>query len=533
MTIVLAPLRIAGLPFGSPRRPLSSMTLPIAPCRRLAALAVVLVLFSVPPGADAQSRRDKANIDTLTRNMQDAVARHHANDAAAGGDALRDMEAVIAACGRQRGCDVGGFLRMYRDALQADAGNGVGDGGDDPIDFTADDVPEAASADALLDERNRRFAQAVQFNPAVQSGIRRWLTDMRPSLMQSYENYQYMRHLMLPAFQQRGLPEALLFGILAKESNGKVHVGSRAGAVGPLQFMPATGRRFGLGLDTAGFDTRYDPRASSEAAAAYLLERYAQLDSSIEMSLAAYNGGEGRALRAYQGSGGRNFWDYDVYNQFPVETRDYVPMVIAAAWLYLHPKDYGLRFPRVASRPAALRLQQPTSIYELTICLGNTSGNDGFMRALRNLNPRYQPESWLPAGTTLNATTQIARLYNRHCTGGARAQLAKQLVASDPSLAVVRVGDMTTVQSVVPGQEPVARQVHVPGQGTVKATVATGVPVKASAPQEHRVASGDTLVSIARKYQCDTGALAKANDIKGPRFAIRPGQKLRLEACAR
>ena len=43
--------------------------------------------------------------------------------------------------------------------------------------------------------------------------------------------------------------------------------------------------------------------------------------------------------------------------------------------------------------------------------------------------------------------------------------------------------------------------------------------------------SGETLTSIARKFDCDTGVLAKANAIAAPRFAIRPGQKLRLEGC--
>ena len=40
------------------------------------------------------------------------------------------------------------------------------------------------------------------------------------------------------------------------------------------------------------------------------------------------------------------------------------------------------------------------------------------MRALRNLNPRYEADSWLPAGATLNATTKIVGLYNRHCVAG-------------------------------------------------------------------------------------------------------------------
>ena len=62
------------------------------------------------------------------------------------------------------------------------------------------------------------------------------------------------------------------------------------------------------------------------------------------------------------------------------------------------------------------------------------------MRPLRNLNPRYEADSWLPAGTTLNATTQIVGLYNRYCIQGPRATLAEQLVRSDPNTAIVRTG---------------------------------------------------------------------------------------------
>src|SRR5690606_3731448 len=104
-----------------------------------------------------------------------------------------------------------------------------GDEGD-PMDADPDhageiglaaNVPEAARAAALLDDRSHRFDKMVQYNPAVQAGIRRWLTDMRPSLMDSYENYEYLRQVMWPSFERAGLPEALLFGIMAKESNGK------------------------------------------------------------------------------------------------------------------------------------------------------------------------------------------------------------------------------------------------------------------------------------------------------------------------
>ncbi len=70
-----------------------------------------------------------------------------------------------------------------------------------------------------------------------------------------------------------------------------------------------------------------------------------------------------------------------VYNQFPGETKDYVPMVIAAAWIFLHPQQYGVEFPKISAQPATLRLAKSTTIYELTICLGSHGTRDGYMRA--------------------------------------------------------------------------------------------------------------------------------------------------------
>ena len=500
----------------------------------LAAFAAAAIAALSAPDVHAQSKRDLAAAAVLQQRME--TAEKHYRDAMLAEDeeaattassaALTEIKAVIEACARQKGCAMPDMLATYERLLKASPQPGeelFDDEAEDPIDegdFTAADVPEQANAASLLSEEGKRFVQMVQFNPAVQAGIRRWLTDMRPSLMDSYENYRYMQHLMSPAFKRHGLPEALLFGIMAKESNGKVHAGSRAGAVGPLQFMPATGRRFGLGNDGTGFDTRYDPRASADAAAQYLTERMNQLGNSIELSLAGYNGGEGRALRVYQSSGGRSFWDIDVYNQFPAETKDYVPMVIAAAWLFLHPKDYGIRWPRVGTRPATITLAQPASIYELTICLGNYGSRDGYMRALRNLNPRWNADSTIPAGTALNATTRIAWLYRFNCgSNSKRAQLARQLVASNVQSALVRIGPMSTA----------------PGEGTATAPVQDAPPPARPAapakPKTYKVQRGDSLVAIARRFGCELRDVAKANKLKPPKYAIKPGQSLKLEGC--
>ncbi|MDE2408597.1 MAG: lytic transglycosylase domain-containing protein, partial [Xanthomonadaceae bacterium] len=210
------------------------------------------------PAAHAESKKSEAVAVPQLQQRMDAAEKRYRNAmlsdneeqaTAATTAALAEMKAVVDACAKQRGCAVDTMLTTYERLLKAtpqfDDG-GDADGEDarlDERDFTAANVPDNANAASLLSEDGQRFVNMVQFNPAVQAGIRRWLTDLRPSLMDSYENYRYMQDMMAPAFKKYGLPEALLFGIMAKESNGKVHVGSRAGAVGPLQFMPATGRR--------------------------------------------------------------------------------------------------------------------------------------------------------------------------------------------------------------------------------------------------------------------------------------------------
>jgi len=502
----------------------------------------LLVLLATASPAQAQSRRTQAAVEALNQRMVAAETRYREslvkignNDPAGVAEsnaALEDMEDVIVDCGKLKGCATGNLLASYKRLLKAQADGAAaapgGDGDETLVDDSGDlptgDVPQVASAASLLAAEDRRFLELVKMNPAVQAGIRRWLTDMRVALITSHENYQYMQHLMSPSFQRRGLPEALLFGIMAKESNGRVHSRSRAGAAGPLQFMPATGRRFGLGPDGSGFDTRYDARASADAAAQYLAERYGELGNNIELWLAAYNGGEGRARRVHNEFGGRSFWDADVYNQFPPETKDYVPMVIAAAWLYLHPKEYGLSFPKVDPRPATIQLQRPASIYELTICLGNGGTRDGYMRVLRNLNPQYEAEAWIPAGTRLNTTVRMAGLYDRWCVKGARADLARQLVASDPTTAIVRVGSVETVTL------PDGSVVEQAAESPTAAAPAAPAPRPAAA-RTHRVARGETLVAIAQRYQCDTKTLAAANGLKAPRYTLQQGQRLKLEGC--
>ncbi len=353
------------------------------------------------------------------------------------------------------------------------------------------DFPASVASMNLLNGRD--LAELIEVNEPVRAALREWLTWMRPFLLDSWENYQYMRYKMWPAYEAAGLPEALLFGILAKESGGKVHAVSGSGAAGPLQFMPATGQRYGLAV-AEGFDLRYDPAAATQANVAYLNDQFARLNNDLALVLGAYNGGEGRMARLSP-NGTRHFWDRRVYDQLPPETRAYVPMVLAAAWLFMHPEQYGLQFPAVDLRPGEITLATELSINELSICLGQIGNARGWFRTLRNLNPRWDANDRLPAGTRLEAPASAAAAYPQRCT--------------DAKV----VSELNALQNArIPGA------VVAPRLGAARTV-------------EHTVVKGETLSRIARKHGCGIKEIATANSIAAPRYALKIGQRLQVPTC--
>ena len=482
---------------------------------RLLTLSLTCAALCTLLPAAAEARRASpadtlyAELDAATASYREGLEQARAGDAT-GREVVRTASARLLEATRRcedtRRCDVARFIAAYDALLQhgsdlAAGGEGFGSEAGDATNAgersaVLTQVPEAGRTVAMLKGRDLR--ELIEMNEPVRAALAEWLTWMRPSLITSWENYQQMRFLMWPEYEQAGLPEALLFGILAKESNGRVHAVSRAGAAGPLQFMPATGARFGLGWRD-GFDTRYDPQLAARASVLYFNERFAELNNDLEFAVAAYNGGEGRALRLKRAAGDKDFWDPSVYGQLPPETRDYVPYVLAAAWLFLHPEEYGLEFPKVDGAATVMKLTAPASVYQLAICLGGP--REGYFRAIRNLNPRWEPHAMIPAGTEMRVPVAVPPLYERSCVTGARAELAINLMAASKPTVVP-----------VPASRP-----------------------PASAPataRSYRVKAGDTLGSIARRHDCGSAeALARANGLRQP-YVIRAGQRLQLKGCS-
>ena len=503
---------------------------------RVATSALVLALAacaSAPPQGAAPRPRSApgadAAVDALYQRLDQDSQRYSAGlERARSGDtagaqreiklALDDLRAAATQCAGVPHCDqqrfVAGFDTLLRQGIGGPTGEGSADLGSGTPEATAEAgeaapvisaVPELGRSVALL--KGRELGDIIALNGPVKAALEQWLTQYRPNLMLAYENYEYMRYQMAPEYHKAGLPEALLFGMMAKESGGKVHAVSRSGASGPLQFMYATGQRFGLG-SVDGFDQRFDPKLSARANAAYLNEQLAIFNNNLELVIGAYNGGEGAMRRRVAAAGGMvSFWDPKIYYDVSQETREYVPMVLAAAWLFLHPERYNLEFPKIPGHAGSITLKRPASIAELTVCLGQ-DGNlqNGWFRTLRNLNPQLDPQAQEPVGAKLAVPLHLERTYERNCSSGRWPELAAELHAA-----------------IVPAPAPVA---------LAQKRASTRTPPQA--PRTYVVRKGDSIAAIARRIGCASlHDVANVNGLRAPHYPIKPGQVLKLPSCAR
>ncbi len=477
----------------------------------MAAPAEGTAAAGVTPSADAAVELERlyADLETQIREFESGLALLLAGEQALGGEQVGAANAAIRLgtleCSRRDDCDLDVFFAAY-DYLLDQQSSALRDqsfrlvefateleaepGSDDPAEpqltdtLRADPSELARSANLF---RGANLKDLIEVNGPVKAALDDWLTWMRPELMSSWHNYQYLRAQMAPIYEQAGLPEALLFGMLATESGGKVHAYSRAGAAGPLQFMRSTGRAYGL-HEVGGFDERLDPAAATRANVAYLNNNLALFNNDLEKVLAAYNGGENRMSRIQRSYGNAAFWDRRVFYQFPRETRDYVPRVLAAALLFLEPERYNLELPAIDTRTTSLRLRHEISLGELAVCLGQRGSPNGWFRTLRNLNPRQEPGRRFAAGAEVVVPAQVLEVYDQNCAGGELLARAREL-----------------------------NDANYPAQPAM-------IP--------YQVRSGDTLGRIASRYPCvGLQELAEINRVRGPSYLIRVGQTLRIPEC--
>lgn len=176
--------------------------------------------------------------------------------------------------------------------------------------------------------RNTQFDIPVTWNKQTEMWVKFFTGKGRKHFINYTQRAGRYAPVLSKIMADNGLPRDLIYLAMA-ESGFQNHARSWAKAVGPWQFMPGTGKKFGLNIDWY-VDERRDPLKATIAAANYLKTLHG-LFGSWELAAAGYNAGEGKIARAIRMYGTKDFWNLTKGRYLRPETKNYVPKIMALA----------------------------------------------------------------------------------------------------------------------------------------------------------------------------------------------------------
>jgi membrane-bound lytic murein transglycosylase D len=416
----------------------------------------------------------------------------------------------------------------------------------------AADVETAAAvkADLAATEHDVPIPQ----NSRVLSYVELFQGRLRDYIQESLTRGAKYLPMIQSVFRAEGLPLDLAY-IPIIESGFKTNALSRASAKGPWQFMKATAIEQGLKHDWY-IDERSDPEKATIAAAKYLKALHKLFDGDWHLVLAAYNGGMGRVQRAMNRAGMSDFWGLSANSRYlPRETREYVPLILAAIIVAKNPAQYG--FEVVDAEPMTyetVTLPNPIDLRRAAEWTGRS------IDEIQALNPELRRwttplktteyELKVPVGTAEQFTLRLASAapdelvtLNTYSVrrGDTLNTIARKLRVRRADLAEanhlsirarVRIG-----QKLIVPRAPaalLAGNTKPAAPPTVVASRANGGAAAADSTDSrtrtltHRVRRGDTLFGIARLYDTTVDQIKTLNRLRSN--LITPGERLKIVA---
>ena len=254
-------------------------------------------------------------------------------------------------------------------------------------------------ADEVYAERLSRMPTAIDmpYNTIVRQFIDRYCTRLRRSVSVMLGTSNFYMPIFEEALEAYNVPLELKYlPVIESALNPKAV--SRVGATGLWQFMLATGKQYGLRVNSL-VDDRRDPIRASYAAA-HLLRDLFRIFGDWTLAIAAYNCGPANVNKAIRRSGGqRDFWK--IYPYLPAETRGYVPAFIAANYVMTYYCEHNI-CPMLTNLPE----RTDTVIVDRNISLSTISKFcDINIDLLRELNPQYRRD--LVNGSTEPSTIRM------------------------------------------------------------------------------------------------------------------------------
>ncbi|CAH0534199.1 Membrane-bound lytic murein transglycosylase D [Vibrio stylophorae] len=344
-------------------------------------------------------------------------------------------------------------------------------------------------------------------------------------------------YLIVEQIEERGLPlELALLPIV--ESSFDPFAYSHGSAAGLWQFIPSTGRRFGLEQNW-WYDGRRDVVKGTEAALDLMEYLYKRFDGNWLHALAAYNTGEGRVLRAIKANkkAGKptDFWHLDL----PKETRGYVPKLLALSDIIKHKDQYDVELP-VIQNHAKLKVVDPGIQMDLAMAAQYA---DMTVTELQSFNPAYNhwataPEGpnhfLLPIGKVDVFTSNMAK------NGNKGMKVVRYKIQPGDSLSVIAEKHQTTVAVIKRANNLGSNSIRVGKHLLIPVAMKDASHYGLSSDQRldriqdrahgghritHVVESGDSFWSLAKKYKVSVANLAEWNGM-APKDSLRIGQKL-------
>jgi membrane-bound lytic murein transglycosylase D len=347
-----------------------------------------------------------------------------------------------------------------------------------------------------------------------------------------------------PILEQYGLPKDLIY-LAMIESGFSPNAYSWAHAAGPWQFMPFTGKRFGLEV---GFwvDERRDFVAATHAAAKYLKKLHDQF-GDWHLAWAAYNAGEGKIGSAIKRAGTNDFQKLAKTRLLRRETKNYVPKLIAAAVVSKQPSRYG--FENIEYLPPFVwDVVTVTTAVDLKT-LAHACGDDTIEDELKTLNPalrRYVTPpgtKWdlrVPKSRGAACTAGLAAIpenerityrYHRVQKGDTPATIAKKYSTTPEALLAFNNLDPKRLRNfdeiVVPIPASKAALIPIIKPPERDGMRGGGFVPEGSSVLVHRVGLGDSLWKIAQRYRVTVQKLMLWNGLwRGSKLQI--GQGIRI-----
>lgn len=341
--------------------------------------------------------------------------------------------------------------------------------------------------------------------------------------------------LMEKQLEKSGLPTDLIY-LSMIESGYSQRAYSKAHAVGLWQFMRATGKEYNLSIDQY-LDERRDAEKSTTAAANFLSDLYRDF-GDWHLAVAAYNAGPGKIRKGLEKYNVDNFWDLAKTDYLPLETKRYVPKLIAAIIIARQPEKFGftdiayekpLTFDVVSVGPGL-------SLDAVSIIAGTTT--DTIKELNQELRTGKTPTNTsayavkIPAGTRELASRNLDRLHSYASTdykthvirkGETLASICKRYDINTTTLLKVNNLRSAKLKSGTNLRIPfttVKYQLLPEGDGAMLASYKENLIL-------HRIKKGETISAISRKYHVPSDLIVSWNGLKSAR-SIRAGQQLAL-----